>query len=258
MVIRVCKYCNKEFKQKIHYTNHINRKIKCTYNQYTTDCIYCHKKFKTKSNVSRHIKNNCLIYKKLEKEKQNIFDDLIKLKEENNKLKNENEKIKNQLIQINNNSLTNNGIINNITIVAFGKEKIDNISEKEILNAVSKGFNTAEHLTRMIHFNNKYPEYHNVYIPSIRESYAMTFDGNEWKLVKKKDIIDNIYVDKKYFVESNLEDFARSLSPYKIKTLENWLESDKNDDKNIKDIKKNIELLLYNERKKPLQIKEKI
>jgi hypothetical protein len=266
-----CELCYKTFKKKDHYTQHINRKIKCTENQYNNNCIYCQKKFTTKGNVTRHIRNNCNIYKKIQNEKQDIFNKLIKLEQENKELKDENIKIKTKLKQkksakiilsnntINsNNNITNNGIINNITIVAFGKEKIDNISDKEILNAVSRGFNTAEHLTKTIHFNNKYPEYHNVYIPSIKESYAMTFDGNEWKLVKKKDIIDNIYDDKKYFVESNLEDFAKSLSPYKIKTLENWLESDKNDDKNIKNIKKNIELLLYNERKKPLLLKEKI
>ena len=269
MVYHKCNDCNKIFNKKSTYNNHINKKIKCTENQYTINCIYCEKIFKTKGNVSRHIKNSCKIFKKTQKDKEDLFNKLIKLEEQNKELNNKNKKLEkllkqNSSIQLtnniinNNNNLTNNGVINNITIVAFGKEKIDNISEKEILNAVSKGFNTAEHLTRMIHFNNKYPEYHNVYIPSIRESYAMTFNGNEWKLVKKKDIIDNIYDDKKYFVESNLEDFAKSLSPYKIKTLENWLESDKNDDKNIKDIKKNIELLLYNERKKPLQIKEKL
>ena len=253
MVYHKCKDCNKIFNKKSTYINHINKKIKCTENQYTINCIYCQKIFKTKGNVSRHIKNSCKVFKKIQKDKEYLFNKLIKLEEENKELKNKLKQNINNTINSNNN-IINNGVINNITIVAFGKEKIDNISEKEILNAVSRGFNTAEHLTKTIHFNNKYPEYHNVYIPSIKESYAMTFNGKEWKLVKKKEIIDNIYDDKKYFVESNIEDFTKSLSTYKIKTLENWLESEKNDT-NVKDIKKNIELLLYNERKKPLSLK---
>ena len=73
-------------------------------------------------------------------------------------------RLKNQLIykksgNVITNNITNNGVINNITIVAFGKEEKYKISEKDILNAVSKGFNTAEQLTKTIHFNNKYPEY---------------------------------------------------------------------------------------------------
>ena len=85
----------------------------------------------------------------------------------------------------------------------------------------------------------------------------MTYDGEKWNLVRKKDLIDNIYDDKKYFVQDNLEEFAKSLSSYKIESLKRWLDSDENDDKNIKDIKKKIELVLYNEREKPLKLKNK-
>lgn len=283
MVYHICKDCNKVFNKKSTFINHINKKIKCNENQYNNECIYCKKKFITKGNVTRHIKNNCSIYKNIQKEKQDLFNKLVKLEEKNKELNNKNKELKdenikiktqlkqnseNNIISLNNtininNNLTNNGIINNITIVAYGKEKIDNISDKEILNAVSKGFNTVEYLTKTVHFNKKYPEYHNVYIPNIKESYAMVFDGIKWKLLQKKDVIENIYLDKKLFIDDNLENFTKSLPPYKIKSLNKWLQSDDNFDNKedmnkIKNIKKNIELLLFNEKNKPLKLKEQL
>ena len=191
-----------------------------------------------------------------------IYDKLLELEERIEKLHNENIKLKKKSYGpkkiINNIGLHNNGIINNITIVACGKEDITKINIKSIINAVSKGFKSPVQLTKVIHFNDKHPEYQNVYIPSIKGSYAMVYDGNEWKLMQKNDLIESIYMDKKYYIEENLEDFAKSLSDYKIRALKKWLDSDENDDKSIKSIKKDIEYLLYNERGKPINNKIKM
>jgi hypothetical protein len=254
-----CDLCNKLFIKKDNYIKHKNRKIKCIENIYTNNCIYCNKTFKNKGNVSRHMANNCKILKKIQDEKEEIFNKLVELEKENNKLKNQliHKPINNTTIN-NNNKLTNNGIINNITIVAYGKEDMDKINKNDILKAVSRGYKSAVHLTKTIHFNNKYPDYHNVYIPSMKESYAMTYDGNKWTLVQKNKLINDIYDDKKYFIEENLEDFTKSLSAYKINALKKWLQSDEDDHTCIKDIKKNIELVLYNERDKPMKIKKEI
>lgn len=67
-----------------------------------------------------------------------------------------------------------------------------------------------------------------------------------------------MYQDKRDYVEENLEEFGKSLSKSKLNALKRWLESDENDDKCIKLIKKDIELLLYNKKKIPLKTKLKI
>lgn len=257
MVNHRCEKCEKTFTKKSLYTEHINRKKKCDEIQYMKQCLYCNKNFSTKSSVTRHIKNNCKVYKKTEEDKRIIYDKLIQLEKQIVKLQDENKKLKRRRCGtskiINNIGIHNTGVINNnITIVACGKEDKTKINIKSILNAVSRGFKSPVHLTKVIHFNDKHPEYQNVYIPSVKDSYAMTFDGTEWKLVQKKDLIETIYMDKKYYIEENLEDFAKSLSDYKIRSLKKWLEYDDNDDKCIKLIKKDIEILLYNERGKPM------
>ena len=261
------------------------KKIKCNENQYTNKCLYCQKTFKTKENVSRHIKNNCLVYRNIQEEKEVIFNKLVNLENKNMELNNKNIQLENKLKQIGgnidqptnttnngiinnttniiNSNNTNNAIINNITLVAFGNENMDSICKDDILKAVSRGYYATEYLTKTVHFNDKYPEYHNVYIPSMKESYAMIFDGEKWKLTKKKDIIDDIYIDKKLFIDSNLDEFAKSLSPYKMNSLNKWLDSDSNiDDKvdinKIKSIKKNLEILLFNERNRPILLRKRL
>ena len=76
-----CTKCNKIFKQKSHYTNHINRQIKCD-EIIIYKCNHCSKTFANASNRNKHIDNNCKI-KKLETERDNklqiIFDKLNNL-----------------------------------------------------------------------------------------------------------------------------------------------------------------------------------
>ena len=88
----------------------------------------------------------------------------------------------------------------------------------------------------------------------MKDSYAMIYDGQNWKLVQKTGLIDGMYEDHKEYVEENLEEFGKS----KLKALKRWLESDEDDDKCIRKIKKDIELLLYNSKKIPLDTRKLI
>lgn len=287
MVSYNCSKCNKIFNKKSHYITHINRKNKCDNIADTLNCIYCKKLFATKGSMTRHIKSNCPELLKSENEKQKIYAELLQLKQlqlkqlqqeidelqqqmtvdekgttndeqmnhniNNNTMNNINNN--NNINTVNNNNTVNNinnGTINNITIIAYGSEDISTIQKKDIIKAIGTGYHSTINLTKTLHFNANHPEYHNVYIPSIKQAYAMIYDGTKWKLVQKQELIEDMYNDKKDYIEENLEEFAESLSMSKIKALERWLESDENDDKCIQKIKKDIELLLYNERKIPL------
>jgi hypothetical protein len=115
------------------------------------------------------------------------------------------------------------------------------------LKSLKNGFYSAVHLTEAVHFNPKYPEYHNVYISNIKDKYAMMYDGSKWSLTRKEKLIDKLYENKKNYIENNMDEFIDLLSQNQIKALENWLETDDDHDK-IKEIKEMIKLLLYNKR----------
>jgi hypothetical protein len=145
----------------------------------------------------------------------------------------------------------NNNVVNNVTLVGYGNEDISKIDKQDMLKVLRNGYNSTIKLTETLHFNPKYPEYHNIYISNIKDKYAMMYDGNIWTLTMKEELINKIYDDKKNYIEENLEDFVDSLSTSRKNALARWLETD-DDDRKISEIKNNIKLLLYNMKQIPL------
>jgi len=137
-------------------------------------------------------------------------------------------------------------------LVGYGKEDISKLDKSELIKALQNGFYSTTKLTEALHFNPKYPEYHNIYISNIKDKYAMMYDGTDWTLTMKDDLITRIYDDKKNYIEENLDEFIESLSISRKNALERWLNTDDNDNK-IKEVKEHIKLLLYNKRSIPLK-----
>ena len=244
----MCIDCNHIFQRQKHLDSHTEKKA-CKNVKYK--CKYCEKGFTTDNSMYRHMKHVCKIKKTDNDKKDEILEKLIKLEEENDKLKQELIRIKqkNKIIynnSINNNSI-NNGTINNIILIGYGKEAIANIDKQDILKSLKNGFYSTLHLTEAVHFNPKYPEYHNIYISNIKDKYAMMYDGIEWTLTIKTELIDKLYEDKKNYIEDNMENFIDSLSSSQFNALKRWLIMD-NDHAKIKEIKDKIKLLLYNKR----------
>ena len=259
-----CKKCGKTFKRRENMDYHITEAV-CE--EKTVNCNMCNCKFSSKATMYRHIRSYCKVKKQNDSEKEEILNKLMTI-EDNNKreiaiLRKENSMLKRRVIKlekpnialinnnvVNNNCTTNinNGTINNIILVGYGKEDISKLDNSEILKALQSGFYSTIKLTEAVHFNPKYPEYHNIYISNMKDKYAMMFDGNIWTLTTKEDLINQIYEYKKIYIEENLEEFMDSLPVSRKKALERWLDTDDEDAK-IKEIKSNIKLLLYNSRK---------
>ena len=71
--------------------------------------------------------------------------------------------MKNTNTTINNTSnIINNKINNEIKIVAFGKEDIDDITDKTYKTIMNRGYQSVPHLIKHIHFNKDNPENHNI------------------------------------------------------------------------------------------------
>lgn len=105
-----------------------------------------------------------------------------------------------------------NSITNNIVLVGCGKEDFSKIDKNDLIKAIKTDSIPLLILLATIHFNPKYPEYHNIYIPNMKDKYAMKYNGHSWELVTKNDLIDTIYDDKKNYIEENLDDFINSLN----------------------------------------------
>jgi len=136
----------------------------------------------------------------------------------------------------------------NLNIVAFGEEDLTKISDKVCKYILNKGFQSILTLIEYIHFNRKHPQNHNVYIPNMRAQYAMIYDGLEWMLNKKREILGQLYDDKFDYLENKFELLKEQLDDMTKKKFTRYL-SEKDDENVISKIKTDIELLLYNKRK---------
>ena len=86
--------------------------------------------------------------------------------------------------------------------MGYGKEDLSKIDRNKILKCLkSGGFKSAERLTEIIHFDLERPEYHNIYISSLKDKHAMNYNNEKWIAVLKTDFIDKLYEDKKNYIE---------------------------------------------------------
>ena len=252
MVSFICDNCNKQFTTKQSMNRHIDNNT-CKNKDF--ECKYCNKYYSSASTMYRHIRTTCKIKKNMDNEKSRIYKKLLEVEKNNKvlleKINKMEKQLKQQPVKITN---INNGTINtnnNIVLIGYGREDMTKIDKKDILKSMKKGFYSTIQLTDTVHFNPKYPEYHNIYISNIKDKYAMMYDGKNWTLTTKTELIDRLYDDKKYFIEDNLEDFCKSITGSQKRALERWINIDEEHDK-IKEVKERIKLLLYNKRDIPL------
>ncbi|VBB17548.1 hypothetical protein YASMINEVIRUS_10 [Yasminevirus sp. GU-2018] len=251
----VCDICSKAFNRKAHLEYHVSREVCTAVGKEKYKCKFCDKGFTTSTSMYRHMKHTCGVKKDEDSKRDEIFERLLELEKKNERLEKEVVTLRKTVkkastkpnITNNNTQNINNGIVANINLIGYGKEDLSKIDKKEILKAINAGFDSTVKLTETLHFNPKYPEYHNVYITNVKDKYAMKFDGKEWNLTMKDDLINTIYDDKKNYIEENMDEFIESLSLSKRQALKRWLDTD-DENERISKIKSDIKLLLYNKR----------
>jgi len=245
-----CNICEKEFKQKCHYTNHLNRIRPCVkltkkiqeitpnYTNLTPKlqqitpkadnrCNYCLKTY-CRSNVLKKHLLICKVKKQEIEEKEEILNKLLSTIEELNKRidKLENDKKSNHTQNNKNIKHQNNGTINNINIVAFGKEDLSKIENKEFFEALTQmGYKIPAKMFEKIHINDKYPEYKNIYISDINRGKAMVHDGKKWKLDRYHNISDKLLDKILNFMEERCEELKedKNITDKKKMYMENKL-----------------------------------
>jgi len=338
-----CPTCNKEFKQKCHYNEHLNKKNKCqssgsqnttngtkntingsqnttngtknttngtknTINgsqnttngsQNTTNgsqsttshdifsvqnvnllaipeppnntlpddltCNHCNKTFARKNALCRHIKKYCKVLNQQKIDQQEIIEKLKLLEMKNKLLEEENQKLKDeintkQIITINN--IGNTNITNNnINIAAHGQEDLSKMGDVVLMAACRRGINIVPDLISRTHFNTRLPEFHNVYIPSIKDKHVMVFD-KVWELKDTNEVISNLYDTKFDYIIDNKDHFYPFLTEGEKRVFQRWEETNKNRNSDdfkefIKDMNEKIKLLMYNKREMVIETKKR-
>jgi hypothetical protein len=244
----ICEKCGTEFYQKSNYEKHLQRKTPCTeeekikYDIKKRTCEYCNEIYSTTNAVKVHMKICKQKLLKIEETEPNLKDIIINLNAELKEIKGELKEIKKQP-----NTVINN-IQQNIIIAPYGSEDLSYITFKDYKRIFNKGCYSIPEILKLIHCNDQKPEYKNIYIKNYKDDYILTFDGKDWNVEKKEDILNNMFESKKYLLETKFEDFQEELPKNAIDMFTKFLEKTE-DSEVINNIKDEMKNMFYKNRK---------
>lgn len=227
-------------------------------------CEGCCKKFNKKNNYYRHRKSYCPVlkdeYKELKSFKKKLDNTYRQMRQEhidnsnssiqnNNKLENSlnnyNTKAHNYQLKQNTQDVYNKNEFN-ITINEYGKEDVSSVSQSEWKQIVKKLYCALPDLVKKVHFDIETNR--NVYVPNIREKYAMVWKNDNWEMMDIREVLEELLVnntDRLYeFLEENEGYIGDSLST-KMNSIIEKIGSSKKLQKKYQD---QIKMILINNR----------
>tara|TARA_B100000073_G_scaffold348083_1_gene364958 strand:+ start:2264 stop:3199 length:936 start_codon:yes stop_codon:yes gene_type:complete len=224
-------------------------------------CDYCFKNYKYNRNLTKHLKT-CKIKKEKEHE-NNLLQEQINDQKKMIETQGETiEKLQKEIYEksgktsitnnTNNNTTnnTNNTQINiNLNRTNYKDTNYDEIDHEDIMYAIGRSMKCLETMVQLIHFNNKYPQYQNMYMPDLKSNFVMMYDQDKWMAYpfsKASDrLIDNSRVTMSDWVIVHGEDY-----PNLQKKFDNFMERQR-DEEVIKAQIRDVKMLMFNKRDMP-------
>ena len=189
----------------------------------------------------------------MKQKQEQMQNKIIKLESENINLKTKLTKkvsVKDNNGNLINGDNTNNiqqNINNEIKILAYGKEDLSFITDDVYKVLLNKGFKSVQNLVEYIHMNDNKPENQNIYISNMRDNYVLIFDGIDWRLKERDDILQEMVENKTDILTDKFEELIKTLDESTIKKFKRFI--DEKDEDNVADqIKKDLKLILYNKK----------
>ena len=210
------------------------------------------------------MKSRCKIKK--EDRKNEIFNKLLEKEKENELLKKQINKCEIKINKIINTNITQNIIIPSNRLVEFGKEdftKIDNNNFFKTMNPINiTGGRIFIEILKLIHFNEKLPEYQNIYITDKNREHYMIYNGKNWELnknysdeiIKQIDEILNIKIEE-IDEENNINKYNKHVIEKIIKYKNLYFEDETNQERKedfMKLVDERIKNYLYNNKYIPI------
>ena len=146
---------------------------------------------------------------------------------------------------------TNNTINNiNVKVLAFKNEDLSHLTDATYLKILDRGFKSVQNLVEYIHFNKTKPENNNMYISNMRDKHIIVFDGEDWQLRHREDILKDLIDDKTAMLSCKFDELEEKISEPTKRKFERFIDnSDGNE--TISNMKNDLQLILYNNRKMP-------
>ena len=252
----------------------------CNYN-----CNKCNKTFSCYQNRWRHQKTCKFINtnKEEEKNENKIINQLVQqlneqkeqLYEQKKMFEKQISEMKNQLIETMNKNCKvhpktlqkinkqlncdniNNGTINNTyNIIGLGHENLTEVfSKKEKMAILKNRFYCLPELVEYAHFNDKYPQFKNILITNTQNTLAYKYDTKkkQFVAVNKDELLDDIVDERMCDINSFYDELENDLDERTKEIIEKVKDKIENDPAYKELKKKDIKLIIYNNRKKVMK-----
>ena len=158
--------------------------------------------------------------------------------------------------QLNINNTTNNYLnntIHNTFLIALGHENLTEIfSKKEKINILKNRYNSLPFLVEYAHFNDKYPQFKNILITNTQNNLAYKFDNKKKQFIAidKNELLEDIVNERMYDINTFYDELEGELEPRTKDIIDKVKEKIDNDPEFRELKKKDIKLIIYNNRQK--------
>lgn len=202
-------------------------------------CNYCNKSFTTRQAKSKHQLKVC----KINNKNKIIIDKLNEtVKEQKNQIR----------MLLSTSNLSELELKNKDTKLSYNESDHKFISDSKISECMKKQYMSIPHLIKMVHFDPKHPENHNIYVSNIQSKQLFLYDGKKWVLKNKDETIDNLISSSEYKLKETLgkwikDEENKDKYAFAINKFKKYLEM-KDNDQIENNIKEEIKLMLYNNR----------
>lgn len=246
-------------------------------------CQFCSKVFTKKSSLIRHEAERCKQNEKLQMQKlADLLNKMQKQKSEMKGIQKENIQMKRQIdklttqLQLQNINDANLPLLNTIPIINgenntinqnsggytntihgnnnttiqllnYNNTDFDFLKDHDYIQCIQDNNHCVKKLIETVHFNKNKPQNMNIYISSIKGKFIMVYRENAWQIHDRKKQIDDLYDTNEFQLEQWYDECCEKY-PDIIKSFTRYLNNKDNDDTLIKNVKSEIEMMLYNKR----------
>ena len=233
-----CKYCNNIFSRSDSLNRHYNRcKYKLKYNDQ-----------KSQDEIINLLKQT------IDEQKKMFEQQIAEMKNQLLETINKKCKVHPKTLQKINKQLNCNNMVNNTyNIIGLGHENLDQVfSRKEKMAILKNRFYCLPELVEYTHFNDKYPQFKNILITNTQNTLAYKYDTkkNQFMAINKDELLDDIVDARICDITSFYEELENALDDKTKEIIQKVIDKIENDPAYRELKKKDIKLIIYNNRKK--------
>jgi hypothetical protein len=137
-------------------------------------------------------------------------------------------------------------ITNNIYINDFGKEDTKHISKRDWKKIINKFYQAIPTLVEKVHIENEGNQ--NVFIPSIKDNYALVYEKDDWQIKALTQVLEDIIVTNADRLYDFINENQGEIDERTINKLDTIMEQLGHDDVLYKKYQREIKYLLLNNR----------